>query len=802
MRISYNWLTKLSNVAATPSEIAERLTFAGLEVEAIRPVGQGLDRVVVAEVLASKPHPHSDVLRVLDVSDGTHTYAIVCGAPNAAPHMLIALALPGAQLNNGLTVKERSIANVLSQGMACSEAELDIGSDSSGLLALEAFARAHLGKPLAQALSLDDVIFELSLTPNRSDCLGHLGVAREVAVLFNQPFAPPTMPLGIELAQSSADIQVEIHNPEGCPRYSALVLNTVSVTPSPFWLRYTLHVLGERPINNVVDITNLVLLETGHPTHAFDLDTLSEHRIVVRRARQGETLRTLDGVDRVLSPEDLVICDAKRPVALAGIMGGETSAVSACTERVLLECALFEPRTVRRTARRLGLSTEASYRFERGVDPNNAKWVIECAASHLQQLAGAAPSHSALDVYPTPIEPASITLRKSRMAHVLGTSVNTQAAETLLAGLGCQLRSLEDGWQVECPTWRYDLHREIDLIEEYGRVVGYDQIPACLPHVQPHGGKETNGIELLRRKLRLAATTLGLSEAINYAFCSAKSLEKARVRAQAVPLLNPLSEEQGVMRTSLLPGLLHNVQLAQRHQVDGARLFEVGRVFYPKPSAELPLERLTLDFVLAGQRRTWISKEGSVDFYDGKGLVEALLRSVVSAPVHTIADASLAHEAPFLHPKQSAKITVGTIDIGVLGMLHPDVRDAFDLQSDVVYASLDVEGVKLALEHVGPSQAHSLPRFPAAIRDIALLVPEDTTLAAVNQVLRDVDPQRVHEITLFDIYREPPVPPQHKSMALRILYRDPERTLAEEEVNQLHANLIEAARTKLHALQR
>lgn len=802
MRVSTQWLRKLNGVTASAEAIAERLTFAGIEVEGIRHDGQGLEQVVVAEIRGSKPHPNSKALQLLSVWDGKQARDIVCGAPNHAPGLLIPLALPGAVLPNGMAIQSRAISEVVSHGMACSEVELDLGTDASGLLELEESHRGSLGQPLAQALQLNDAVLELSLTPNRSDCLGHLGVAREVAALFEQPFEAPKASVALDWTNSSGDFSIELRDTKSCPRYTAAAFESVVVKRSPFWLRHLLHRLGERSINNVVDVTNLILLETGHPVHAFDLEKIAGRTVVVRHAQKGETLRTLDGVERTLSPDDLLICDQKNPIALAGVMGGHDSAVSDTTREILLECASFDPQTVRRTARRLGLPTQASYRFERGVDPNNADIVIQSAVSRFKELASATLKGDVVDVYPTENQPVSIPLRAKRIERLLGLPVPNTAVEGMLARLGCTAQPQPDGWQVACPTWRFDLQREIDLIEEVGRIHGYAHIPSTLPSVMPSEGPGESRIEGLKRSLRNAAATLGFCEAINYAFCSAGLLERARVSSQAVALLNPLSEEQAVMRTSLLPGLLMNIQHAQRHQIDKVALFELARVYHPKTNGELPIERTRLDLVLNGMRRSWINEESPVDFFDGKGAVETLLQSVLALPAAVVAEPTLAQEAPFLHPTQNAKITVCNVDVGTLGMLHPDVRDAFELQNDVVHASFDVEGLSLIQERYGLKQAQPLPRFPAAIRDIALQVREETTLAEVIQTLCQVDPERVQEVRLFDIYRQAPVPAGHKSLALRILYRDPAGTLSEQDVNHLHAQLGQAASSTLGAVIR
>lgn len=803
MKASWRWIRELSGVDASAAEMRDRFAAAGVAIDAVELHGEALDRVVVAEVRGTKAHPKRENLSLVTIFDGEAEQEVVCGAPNVpAPGGRVLFARLGAKLPNGMEIAERPIAGVTSRGMICSEVELAIGAGEAGIVVLEPelAARVKPGDPIADALGLRDAVFEVDLTPNRPDCLGHIGLARELALLYGVRFAPPSCDPPARTSDAIELAPIEIDHPDRCPRYGAGFVDEVAIGPSPLWLRHRLHVLGLRSVSNVVDATNLVLLEWGHPIHAFDRDLVRGDKIVVRRAKSGEKMKTLDGVERTFTDDDLLICDGEGPVAVAGVMGGQNSEIRATTRRVLIEVAYFDPRSVRRTSRRLGLHTEASHRFERGVDPNAVPAVLTRAISLIANLGHGVAARGTMDAHPAPVLRKTIALRPARLNALLGTEVPEGESRRILEGVGCGLGPPGDAWEVTVPTHRPDILREVDLIEEVARVRGYDRIPTVVPHVRP----STEGTpKILRfvRRLREQAAAVGLSEAINYAFLAPKDLELARVSTRAVALVNPLSEERSVLRTSLLPGLAGDVRRSLRHQADRATLFELAHVFHPT-AEELPDERRLLAILLAGPRREWIADGERFDFHDAKGAVEAIVRPVLGTAPDLRHDDALDRDGPFLHPRRRARISVAGIDVGALGELHPDVVDALELGGRCAYAELDVDRLFEAGEKLGVARARPLPKLPAAMRDLAVIVEEGLAAAEVAAALREAAGGLAEEVRVFDLYRGPPVPAGKKSLAFRLVYRDPEATLTDKRVDAAHAAVVAAAEKRFGAQQR
>jgi phenylalanyl-tRNA synthetase beta chain len=834
MKGSYRWLRELTGVDVSPVEMAEALTRLGLEVEELQPCGHGLEHVVVAEVRGAERVPDKDKLRLVSVFDGEKERQVICGAPNVpGAGGQVLLALPGARLPNGMEIAERRVGGVVSSGMLCSETELAIGADPSGILVLGDIDEGRPGQAATDALALEDVIFEIGLTPNRPDCLGHLGLAREVAAAFSVPFAPPPADVPANVLKAPTEsgpsslnlltgggsasidtltlvdadprfpttVPVTIADPERCPRYAAAVLHRVKVRRSPFWLRYRLHCLGVRSIDAVVDVTNLVLFEHGHPIHAFDLRKIRGDRIEVRLAREGERMVTLDEVERVLTDDDLLICDGEGPIALAGVMGGANSEIDADSEAVLLEVAYFDPRSVRRTSRRLGIHSEASHRFERGVDPNAVPRVMRRAVGLLSDLAEGAVHSLAVDANPKPITAVQIDLRDDQTEALLGMEIGRAERRRALEAIGCMISPGESsGWRVAAPTWRPDLTRPEDLIEEVARIVGYDRIPTTLPRLQPSGRGLAPRVALERR-LREAGAAVGLYEARNLAFVSAEELAEARVSTDAVVLANPLSEERAVMRTSLLPGLLTAAGRAYRRQARTVMLFEVAPVYGPTAD-DLPTETLRVGVLLLGARPHWVGDDGDLDFYDGKGFLESLCEAALAMRPEAVLDDGLDEDAPFLHPRRRARLRVGEATVGVLGELHPEVTETFDVDGRAIYGELDAEALAAAAEAMGVPQTTGLPRFPAVSRDLALLVDEGRTAAEVAAAIREAGGALVEAVELFDVYRGEHVPDGQKSLALRVVYRDPEATLTDKKVDKAHKRLVQRATSALGATVR
>jgi len=825
MLASHQWLMELTGLDLTPQQVADAFTSGGLEVEALHKKGEQLDHVVIAEVRGQRPHPSRDNLKLVSVFDGHAVQEIVCGAPNVpAEGRLVLLAQVGARLPNGVAIEERTLGGVVSRGMLCGETELDLGSDDSGLLVLEADAELKAGQLALDALGLRDTVLEISVAPNRPDCLGHIGLARELcavvgkrladlpkvaahsvapapATLWRDPASgftlfTPTEPIAIGFVD--AEVRIDIEDSERCPRYGAVLVDAVTIRPSPFHVRYRLHVLGLRAISNVVDATNLILCGFGHPIHAFDYDRLHDSRIIVRRARGGERMRTLDGEERELSEDDLLICDGQRPVALAGVMGGFDSEISPTTRRVLIECAVFEPRGVRRTSRRQALHTDSSHRFERGVDSDDVRTVLAHAAAMIANLSRGTVMSGALDVQAATVGPVSIDLRGTRMNALLGGSVSIDDAQSILLRLGCTVAPAASGLRVTPPSARIDLTREVDLIEEVARIRGYDQIPTLVPQIAPSSEGTPVGIRFAR-KLREAAAGAGLNEAVNYSFVSPRDLELARVGTVAVQLTNPMSEERSVLRTSLLPGLLADLQRAERHQVEHFAQFEIARVFFPGAPGELPTERVELGILLAGTQRRWVGEAHDLDVYDLKGVLEDTLGAACGATIETVPDAELVATAPYLHPGRSARVVVAGVVVGQVGELHPDVTTATELSARAMFAELDVAKLCDASMCIGLPRAVSLPRFPAALRDLAVVVSESQSAGSVVALLREVGGALVEDVRLFDVYRGEPIERGSKSLAFRVVYRDSAATLTDKVVEKAHAGLVQAAADRFGA---
>ncbi|MBN8614592.1 MAG: phenylalanine--tRNA ligase subunit beta [Deltaproteobacteria bacterium] len=838
MKASCNWIREIAAIDASASEMAERLTRAGLEVEAIERVGEGLDRVVIAEVRGKRAHPTKDKLSLVTVFDGKGTREVVCGAPNVpAPGARVVLVDVGAVLPGGLRIESREVAGVRSEGMLASEKELGIGADHEGILVLGDDDPGKPGARVDEALDLRDEILHLSLTPNRPDCLGHLGLARELSVLFGEPFAPrltllpsklmsvlPEAPRGTaalpvidsgtghsgETASLVAPVDgvpmvapIHIAAPDRCARYVGTVLQRVVVGPSPFWVRHRLHTLGQRSIDRVVDVTNLVLLELGHPIHAFDLDRLDGHRIEVRLAREGERIALLDGTERTLTADDLVIADASKPIALAGVMGGSETAVRPGTKNVLLEVAWFDPRSVRRTSRRHAIHTESSHRFERGVDPSGIPTAQRRALSLLTTLAEAVSSPIGVDAETRRIANATISLDPDYVRSAIGdASISDVESRTILEGLGCAISPGEhSGWRITAPLHRPDLTRAIDLVEEVARVRGYDRVPTALLRPEPRP-EAASSRALLVRQVRRAALATGHHEAVNFTFLAASDLTRARVSTEAVALANPLSEERSVMRTSLVPGLLANVSRAERHQRPRGRIFEIGRRYLPGNGPTSVDETASLAIVAFGARDQWLGEGPSVDFYDGKGAIEGVFASLALTVEHRVP----ANVPGWLHPRRAAEIVLRAGEdarvIGHVGEIHPDVADAHELVTRPVIAELDLEPVLVALAARAPKQVAALPRSMAVVRDLALVVEERVSLSQIAHAIREAGGPLVEDVALFDLYRGKPIAEGHKSFALRVTYRDPEATLTDARVEETQSRVIARTSSELGATLR
>ena len=816
MKASCNWLRELvPQLEASPKDIAARFTAAGLEVEGIVEFGAATDSCVVARVVSMRPHPTKSGLRLVTVDRGGAQQELVCGAPNVPdPGGLVVLAPLGTHLPaKNMTIGKRAIAGVESEGMLCSEDELGLGDDHDGILVLPT-GSAKPGDKLSAAFPLmRDTILEINLTPNRPDGLGHIGLAREIAALYDFPFALPVFGgsgTGTGTGEIGQLVTIEVRDPERCPHYGAAAVVDITIAPSPT-TRYRLQSLGVRSISNVVDVTNLVMLAWGHPMHAFDLDRVRGNRIIVRRATEGEKLTTLDGIERTLVADDLLICDGEGPVALAGIMGGASSEIQPDTKRVLFEVAWFDPRSVRRTGRRHGMHTESSHRFERGVDPGDVAQVLEHAVAMTLSLAGGNAANHSMHVQgariagdPTPPARRAVTLRAHRLPDLLGVDVPFAEAVAILERLGCTVVSKNDkSCDVLVPTHRPDIGREVDLVEEVIRVRGMDAIPAELPAVR--ASRDVGGREELARRAREAAISVGLSEAITYGFTSARALEALSAPKPTVLLKNPLGEHHAVMRTSLLPGLLDAVANARRQSEYEVREFTVGPVFLQAKAGGdgLPDEQLRIGVVLAGERGGWLEKPQALDAWDAKGYAVAIAQRLGGTPAKVVAVPATREEAevhaPHLHPRGAAFLEVDGRRIGSFGPLHPDAAEAFGLDVGVLVAEIDLEPFV-----TGPRlpQYATIPRFPAATRDVALVVKDEVRAGEVESAVRAAAGALAEGVQLFDRFVGGQIPAGSSSLAFHVVYRAADRTLTDAEVDAAHANVVKAVGDRFGATLR
>lgn len=793
MKVSLNWIKDYVEIRTGLKELTNLLTMAGLEVEGASPVGEGLEKVVVAEIESIRKHPNADRLSLVQAKTDRETFSIVCGATNIKEGQKVPLALVGARLPGGIEIKRSKIRGVTSDGMLCSETELGLGQDASGIMILP--ASVPLGVELSEAIGLKDTVLDISITPNRPDCLCIIGVAREIAALTHQRVKYPTSSLaslGNEIHQKTS---VTILDQDLCPRYVARMVEEVKIGPAPRWMSHRLERVGIRSINNVVDVTNYVMVEYGQPLHAFDFELLEGGRIVVRRANQGEEFVTLDGVKRTLDREMLMICDAARPVAIAGVMGGLNSEIKEGTKKVLLESAYFNPTGIRMTSKKLGLETEAAYRFGRGIDYGECLTAANRAAELIQELAKGRVVEGAVDAYPAPISPTPIRLSIETVRQVLGTEISAKQARSYLEELEMKVQGPNgDILVVTPPSFRGDLERQVDLIEEVARLDGYEKIPLTLPKgpPSPEGRSKEFVVE------RKAVDTLlchGYHEVITYSFTSPASwdrlhLPSADPRRQHLRILNPLTEDLSVMRTTLIPGLMETARYNLSRKISNLKLFELRKVFLPNHEEKLPKEIAFLAGLAMGFDRDlhWALTPRPVDFYDIKGCLEDLLDNLNIQG----AKFNKAEDIPYLHPGKASRVILDSEVLGVLGEVHPQVLGHYDFQGAVYLFELDFsKWVKWAEEG---RRFQPLPKFPAIYRDLSVVVDKDLEVEGVIEAIRAFRQPFVEEITVFDIYQGPPIPGGKKGASYRIRYQANDRTLTDEEVNRYHEQLFSRLR--------
>ncbi len=789
MLVTYRWLQEYVEITESAQEIADLLTRQGLEVSACDPANPGLEGIVTGRILSIEPHPDAERLTVCRLDMGSRSSTVVCGASNIKEGDIVPVAGPGVRLPGDKVIEAATIRGVPSEGMLCSEREMKLSEDHEGIMLLP--QDTPVGHSLVQAMDLDDYVLEIDLTPNRPDCLSVIGVAREIAAKTKRELRLPEISVAEEGRPVAEISSVEILAPDSCHRYVARIVEGVRVAPSPFWLRRRLALVGVRPINNIVDVTNLVLMEWGQPLHAFDLDRLEGERIVVRKACKDETIATLDGIERKLSEEDLLICDARKPVALAGVMGGQDSEIQEDTTRVLIESAFFEPIGIRRTAKRLGLSTEASYRFEREIDKQGVGRAADRTAQCLLPLTGGRLLPGVIDAYPVAYQPQNITVSVSRVGGLLGISLGKGEILEYLKDLEFDVRNGEgDCFEAVPPSFRPDVKQREDVIEEVARLHGYDSIPVSMPKA-PLSVVELDPEKRAEDKARDLLVGLGFLEVINLSFhgrdrLAALDLPSSDPRCCPVAVQNPLSEMQAVLRPTLIGSLLDTVSRNLRSNNRDPRLFELRKVFLPVSDSVLPQERRMLTGAIVGSRfpARWNRSHDNADLFDLKGVLEVLFDAFGIDGFSW----NPSEEIPYLHPGCSGDILVSTTWVGQAGKLHPAVQDAFDIEDDVYLFDLEFSCFTDAVDH--EKRYRPFFRNPSVQRDIAIVLDEDLPCGRVLEKMRSLADKRVTDVEMFDLYQGSPVPEGKKSLAFRITYQDSEKNLTDEEVNDLQEVLL------------
>ncbi len=784
MKVLLSWLREFVDWDFSTEELCHRLTMAGFEVEAVEDFSANFSNVVVGEILEIHPHPNADRLSLCNVNVGKEILRIVCGAKNISIGNFVPVALDGAQLPGDKKITSSKIRGEFSQGMLCSKSELGFPSDIQGIWIFpESFPK---GENIVDALKLQDMALVLNVTPNRPDALSIRGIAREIAAMTGQKIRAPQSDLKIDQKNSSKKMQIKIEAPDACPRYMGRIIQNVRIGSSPYWLKQRLERMGQRSINNVVDVTNLILLELGHPMHAFDLGKIQGNEILVCWGKPEEKLLTLDDIERPLNSSMLIIADKSRPIALAGIMGGKGTQVDENTQNIFLECAYFDPKTIRKTSKALLLSSESSYRFERGVDPMGLKEALDRACFLIQQVAGGVLDLEIQDVYPQKISFRKINFRPKRCQNILGAPISSNEMEQIFGKLDFQIeKQSNEIWSVQVPLYRPDLEREVDLIEEIVRIWGYEKVPAVSPVIQ---FDEKNQIfshsHILQQCSKNILQGLGLSEAITYSFISPDYLKKAKVPVETAPsLINPVRQDLSHLRTSLIPNLLRSLALNEHHQNLNVRQFEIGSCF------SIPREESAhLALAMMGKVGGPWKEEIDIDFFYLKGIVEEFFKILRLDKMKYQQG-----QNETFHPGRSAEIFLNENSVGWLGEIHPDISKKFDLKQKVYVAQIHLEKL---LKASGENPRFSeLPRYPGVTRDIALILDQQVTHDEVLKIIYQNAPSVLEAVKVFDVYQGSQVPQGKKSLAFSLCFRSLEGTLREEEVvtfeSQIKSKLTE-----------
>ncbi|MBI4743559.1 MAG: phenylalanine--tRNA ligase subunit beta [Actinobacteria bacterium] len=819
MLVSCKWLKEYIDFNLTPEELAEQFALTGTAVEKVEFSGKDIEKIIVGEINDIQPHPNADNLVVCEVNTGEEVLEIVCGAKNMKTGDKVPVAIVGAVLPGGIKIKKSKIRGVESFGMMCSSNELRLGTDATGLLILDKDLK--LGEDIKNILGLDNAVIELEITPNRPDCMSMIGAAREAGAFTGLPIKIPSNQINEINEPIENKAKVDILDSDLCGRYAARVVTNVKIGPSPLWMQNHLKSAGIRAINNVVDITNYVLMETGQPLHAFDYEKLfpsippsipplprgdteglkgGKGGLIVRRAFKDEKMVTLDGVERILDEDILVIADEEKAVALGGVMGGATSEVSDKTTTVLIESANFNPANIMKTSRKLGLISESSIRFERGIDPNGVIYALDRAAYLMQELASGKVLKGKIDVYPVKKNPIILNLRLSRINNILGTDLNEKSVKEILEGLGLTIldTQVEDNdvtIKVSVPTFRPDLEREIDLIEEVARIYGYNNIESSLPEGREKQGGLSKEQEL-DKKIRNILVSSGLNEVITYSFIDRNHFDKLGLAEDdslrnTIKIKNPMSDEQAVMRTTLIPSLIEIARYNTARDLYNVQIFEVGRVFLPRKNEILPNEPAMIGGLITGCwfDANWYEKSREIDFFDLKGIVEFLF---LNLGINKWELKRITH--PIFHPGRSAEILINDKKAGIIGELHPEAQAVYEFPKKVYV--FEISEADLILAANLNWQLTEISRHPGVSRDIAFVIDEEVSASDIEKEILNKGGNLLKKVRLFDIYRGGQIAEGKKSMAYSLFFQANDRTLVDSEVSEIEDKIVSRLKEK------
>lgn len=792
MKISYKWLKEFLDIDLSITEFCEKLTMFGVEVEDIIPIGEQYENIVIGHVLSVEGHPNADKLSVCKVNVGEELpLQIICGAPNVAEDQYVPVAKIGSSIGE-MKIKKAKLRGVTSFGMICAEDELNISDDHSGIMVFP--NKLKPGTPLSKALEIEDTVIDVEITPNRPDLLGMIGIARNSAAMLDTKYSVPKSKFTEIEEKTSDNIQVEIVDSDLCPRYCARVIKNVEVKPSPEWMQKRLRAIGLRPINNIVDVTNFVLMEHGHPLHAFDMKNISAHEIIVRRAKPGESITLLDENEYKLNEQNLLITDKERPLALAGIMGGLGSSINTQTSDVVLECAYFNPQNTRKTAAEYNLNSDSSYRFERGMDPNSLENVIDRAAYLIQLTAGGKICSGIVDEYPKKTIPQKINLRVQRANDLLESNISAETIQTYLKKLEFEADIHDSELEVVIPTFRPDIKREIDLIEEIALCYGYNNIPP-----KYYRRKIENNFKRTQlRKIRNHLIKLGFFEVCNLSFSNPEKLDKLGItesdpRRDYVEISNPIGEQFNILRTTLIPDLLENVSLNLAQNFDNFELFELNRVYLQEKENKTS-EPLNLTGIIVGNfiPEYWKEQPHELSFFDGKGVLESLFEILPFSEKVSYVNAKENQQEnfnPYFDQARSANIFIKNEFIGTLGFLNKPVLANFEIDRTCLLFDLDITKLMENLSQV-PHSYEKVIKYPTVVRDIALIAPTDISMAEIVETIKSVKQKLIKNVELFDVYEGSQVEELHRSLAFRIEFQSANSTLTDNYVDKLFDKIV------------